>query len=294
MCEEFNLTKWTKELVKRKLKYQYGIKDDNQLNEIVDMVQDVMEGRHLYHSEKDFPKNAEELGKLWGVGYTHGLKVGDRVQFKYTMNIDPATTEQKRMLRCCQDEFATVTGFKKCNISDSGVYSELCKYILVDFDSEALNEIDIEFLPMQFIKVVRGLRAKSRNIIDEACNMNSEDIEEVLHKSDKPNKIDFESAIKKKKDNTDKKVQEFNSVINDNIDEIKKLFKSDYSEYIIRLSCDDKGYLKLIIKRTVFGADKLYEFGHIEERGDSHNIKEVTINRLKNFVSDIYVKNNLK
>lgn len=143
-------------------------------------------------------------------------------------------------------------------------------------------------------KPIRGLRAKSGNIIDEDCNMNCEDIEEVLHKFDNPNKIDFESAIKKKKDNTDKKVQEFNSVINDNIDEIKKLFKSDYSEYIIRTSCDDKGYLKLIIKRTVLNGDKVYEFGHIEDRGDGHNIKEVTTNRLRNFVSDIYVKNNLK
>jgi hypothetical protein len=143
-------------------------------------------------------------------------------------------------------------------------------------------------------KPIRGLRAKSGNIIDDVCNMNSEDIEEVLYKFDNPNKIDFESAIKKKKDNTDKKVQEFNSIINDNIDEIKKLFKSDYSEYVIRTSCDDKGYLKLIIKRTVLNGDKVYEFGHIEDRGDGHNIKEVTTNRLRNFVSDIYVKNNLK
>lgn len=135
-------------------------------------------------------------------------------------------------------------------------------------------------------KPVRGLRRFS-NAIDEVCDMDKEELNKVLHK------IDFVGAIKKKKETMDKKVQDFNSVIEANIDEIEKLFKSDCSEYVVRMSRDNKGYFKLTIKKTVLNGDKLYEFGHIEDRGDGHSIKEVTTNRLRNFVSDIYVKNNL-
>lgn len=240
MCEEFILTKWTRELIKNRLKFQYGIPDNNQLNQIVDMVQEVIKGNKLYHSENDFPPNTEELGKLWILGYTNGLNVGDRVQFKYILNVDSADTEQKLMLRCCQDEFGTVIGFKKCERSDIGVYSGFCQYILVDFDNKVLNEIKVELLPMQFIKHVRGLRAKT-NVIDEVCNINKEKIGETLstymgtckEKKNVVKPIDFKSLIDREKDKKKIIYGLFDSILDVNLEGIKSIVEDNYTVEII-------------------------------------------------------------
>jgi len=140
MCEEFKLTKWSEELIKNRLKHQCKLNDNAQLNTIISVVNDIVKNRNLYHSEKDFPKNSDELGKLWLSGYTNGLKVGDRVQFKYILNVDGAEDEDIKMLRSCQDEFAIITGFK------NRIKGELAKHVTVDFANEPKQILLMKFV----------------------------------------------------------------------------------------------------------------------------------------------------
>lgn len=154
MCEEFKLSTWSEKLIRNRLVHICKITDEQKLDTILEMIKEVTEEHNLYHESKDFPNNAEELGRLWENGDVNGLKIGDRVQFKYILNVDGMNSEEMRMIRSCQDEFATVVEFKGSESLNES------KYVKVDFDDKELNEINMVFLPMQFVKVDEKLKDK--------------------------------------------------------------------------------------------------------------------------------------
>lgn len=187
MCEEFNLSKWSEKLIRNKLIHLCDMTEDNKLNTILKIVKEVTEERNLYHESEDFPKNAEDLGKLWENGDVNGLKIGDRVQFKYILNVDGMNSEEIRMIRSCQDEFATVVEFKGCESLKQS------KYIKVNFDDKELNEINMVFLPMQFIKNDEELKDKAifnlnrnkvirilNNMVKYQENLDKEELVDIL------------------------------------------------------------------------------------------------------------------
>lgn len=188
MCEEFKLSKWSEKLIRNKLIHNCDVTEDDKLNNILKTIKEVTEERNLYHESEDFPPNAEELGELWLKGDVNGLKVRDRVQFKYILNVDGINCEDIRMLRSCQDEFATITSFK------DKIQGEPTKHITVDFDDKELNEIDMVFLPMQFIKTDEELKDKAifnldrnkvirvlNNIVKYQKNLDKEELVDILN-----------------------------------------------------------------------------------------------------------------
>lgn len=103
----------------------------------------------------DFPKNNSELGYKWLEGDLNGLKVGDRVEFKYVLNLDGMSETDIFKLRNLIGEKGTISKFIKTGFRIYVDKYENCKDIIVNFDNDELNKMNDEFylIPMQFVKI---------------------------------------------------------------------------------------------------------------------------------------------
>lgn len=107
---------------------------------------------------------------------------------------------------------------------------------------------------------------------------------------DKDN-IDFKGEILKERQIINKAVEEYNSVILDNIDNIEKLFKSYHEP--VRISYDSEGYI--ILEIILKDKDREYRHGfrYIRNSGYENIIKD-TENKLKRFITRIAIAENIE
>ena len=151
---------------------------------------------------------------------------------------------------------------------------------LGDADFDKYFDICNEYKEMfEKEKPVRGLR-RNANLYEESAG-------DLNIKSN----IDFKNEILKRREVLGNKVEVFNSVVNNNLENIHKLFK-DY-KHSIEASYDAEGYIriKFIIKDGIH--ESHHFFNHIKGSDDEHNIKEVTENKLRNFIVRIAMNKNI-
>lgn len=108
----------------------------------------------------NYPPNTDELEERWhkwvNEDYT-GFKIGDRVQFIYTLNRDGNTRKQIDLYEKMKLEqpIGTITGFhyKKPNIDINNKRTFI--YLVVEFDNKEFNVTNelVDLIPMQFVKV---------------------------------------------------------------------------------------------------------------------------------------------
>ena len=104
----------------------------------------------------NYPENCEELGNKWyNENYTE-FKIGDKVQFIYTLNRDGNTSEQINLYEDMKKEqpIGTISGFK-IRKSKINIYDKKLTYLVVDFKDKEFNKANelVDLIPMQFIKV---------------------------------------------------------------------------------------------------------------------------------------------
>lgn len=104
----------------------------------------------------NYPENCEELGNKWyNENYTE-FKIGDKVQFIYTLNRDGNTSEQINLYEDMKKEqpIGTISGFE-IRKSKINIYDKKCKFLKVEFEDSKFNVANelVDLIPMQFIKV---------------------------------------------------------------------------------------------------------------------------------------------